>query len=85
MTKLTLEIEQGQAAELMKAIALRIEHAKSYLVDDSLKRVARQIEEQLTKIDEKAGKNLLEKIRYNIKRVSVTFYEENPKPRPEGL
>jgi hypothetical protein len=83
MEKIVLELERDQARELMKAIALRIEQAKNLWVTDLLEAVGKMIEEQaVAKLDWPDAIGVLAKIRYPIKRVAVTFYDENPKKRP---
>lgn len=80
MENLKLEIKPEVAAELLKAIAMRIEYAKHSLVESHLLEVAAQIEKYAK---EKCGYDIsLERMRYPIKRVTITFYEENPKRRP---
>lgn len=78
-----VSLDDGQCAELLKAIALRLEYSNSATVEYVLLPVAKQIEAYAAKhFNYKEADKLLAEIRYPIKRVTVTFYDRNPKPKP---
>jgi hypothetical protein len=85
MAKIILEIEQEQAGELIKAIAMRIEYAKDWRTEQELTAVATQIEKKAEQIGLRGARGALANTRYPIKKVSISFYETNPKIKPEGL
>lgn len=84
MENIKLEITPAQAGELLKAIALRIEYAKEdWQVERSLEEVGKAIERYAVEtLGWKEAENALARIRYPIKRVTVTFYDQNPKVKP---
>jgi hypothetical protein len=85
--KITLEITDQQARELMRAMGVYLEWAKHWQAERELEQVAEQIQTKGAETFKYkfVPHTWLARIRYGIKRVTVTRYEENPKHKPEGL
>jgi hypothetical protein len=94
--RIVIELNEEQTWFVLKSIALGAEHFSSprnrgipfpyFTADRVAKEVAAAIEPTAlhTFNWSEGNRNFLTKCRYQIKKVVVTFYEENPKQKPEG-
>jgi hypothetical protein len=79
--EIQINMNKSQATLVIEAVALRMEMRQDAQVDWHLNQVVKQIQEY-GHAKWNMGKNLLDLIRYPIKKVTVSYYETNPKQKP---
>ncbi len=81
MSKIILELDGNEATQILKALALYTEYRKNTGVPFITQQLAKRLEELAVPTFGWEA-NSFEKCRYPVKKVTVTFYEENPKRKP---
>jgi hypothetical protein len=81
MSKIILELDNAEATNVLKALALYVEFRKHYGVTCVVKGLVGRLQ-ALAVPTFSWEENAFEKLRYPVKKVTVSLYEENPKAKP---